>query len=292
MRITDNMAMNAVLQGQGRATQRLVTASRVASSGERVGAPSDDPVAWTAAHGHDARLARMENRTQTVTRASGDLDVAESTLASVGDLLQQARELAQTAANGAVDAQTRANLGTQVADIRRAVLGQANTRGANGYLFGGTRNDQPPFDAAGVFTGNDTPAALEIADGVTTRANASGARAFTAAGGRDVLADLQTLSTALTTNNVAAIRTSIDALTAGHQQVTNVGIEAGLASERLRSAADVTEGALIRTRDARAREVEADLPSALSSLTVARGAYERGVSVTRELLQTTAVGKF
>lgn len=294
MRITDNMAMSAVLQGNARSTQRLSKAAREASTGERVGAPSDDPVAWTAAHGHDARIARMETRAQTTSRAAGDLELAESTLASVGDMIQQARELALTTANGAVDAQTRSNVAAQVSQIRDAVLGQMNTRGASGYLFGGTRTDRAPFDAAGTFSGNDTPVSVEVADGVTARANASGARAFTTAGtgGRDILADLQSLATALTSNNLPAIRTSLDALDAGRRQVTDASVETGLASERLRSVAEVTDNALIRTRDARAREVEVDLPSALTELTIARGAYERGVSVTRELLQTTTVGKF
>jgi flagellin-like hook-associated protein FlgL len=173
MRITDNMALNAVLQGNARTTQRLSKAAREASTGERVGAPSDDPVAWTAAHGHDARIARMETRAQTTSRAAGDLELAESTLASVGDMIQQARELALTTANGAVDAQTRSNVAAQVSQIRDAVLGQMNTRGASGYLFGGTRTDRAPFDAAGTFSGNDTPVSVEVADGVTARANAS-----------------------------------------------------------------------------------------------------------------------
>lgn len=292
MRITEGMKFSAALQGQTRAAKRLFDASRVASSGERVAAPSDDPVAWAAAVGHEARVARLDARSTAATRASGDLEAAESALDGAGGVVQQARELALTAANGSTDPQTRANLARQVSDLRASLLGLANTRGASGFLFGGTRTDQPPFDATGAFTGNDTAAEVEVADGVTTRANASGARAFTAAGGRDVFADLQSLSLALTANNLTGIQGAIASLDAGHQQILNARVDAGIGLERLRSAAEVADNASIRARAARAGEVEADLPSALSELASARAAYERGVSVTRELLQVSAVGRF
>jgi len=292
MRVTDSMTFNTVLQGQARTARRLLDASRAASSGERVAAPSDDPVAWSAAVGHEARISRLEARGTTTTRASGDLDAAEAALANAGDLVQRARELALTAANGSVDPQTRANLGRQVTDLRNAVLGLANTRGASGYLFGGTRTDQPPFDAPGAFSGNDTAVAVEVADGVTARANASGARAFTAAGGRDVLADLRSLADALSANNLTGIQGSIAALDAGYQQVLNARVDAGIGAERLRSAAEVSDNALTLARAARAGEVEADLPSTLAELTNARAAYERGVAVSRELLQISSVSRF
>ena len=88
MRVTDSMTFNAVLQGQNRAARRLLDASRAASSGERVAAPSDDPVAWSAAVGHEARISRLEGRAATTTRAAGDLDAAEAALAGAGDLVE------------------------------------------------------------------------------------------------------------------------------------------------------------------------------------------------------------
>ncbi len=293
MRITEGMKYSVALQGQTRAAQRLFDASRVASSGERVAAPSDDPTAWAAAVGHEARIARLGARSTAATRASGDLEAAESALDGAGSIVQQARELALTAANGSTDPQTRANLARQVTDLRASLLGLANTRGASGFLFGGTRTDQPPFDATtGAFTGNDTALEIEVADGVTTRANASGARAFTTAGGRDVFADLQSLATALTANSLTGIQGAIASLDAGHQQILNARVDAGIGLERLRSAAEVADNASIRAHAARASEVEADLATALSDFTTARAAYERGVSVTREILQVSAVGRF
>lgn len=286
MRITENMTLAAARRGQAQATRRMADASRVAASGQRVSAPSEDAVAWSTAVGHEARIQRMEARLRTSDRVTSDLDLAESTLASAGDLMARARELAVQGANGSLDARARADLGREVTDLRSAMISLADTRGASGYIFGGTRTDAAPFDTLGAFSGNDVETRAEVADGVTARSNASGARAFTAAGGRDILADLQTLANALTTDDVLTVRTSITAMDTGHAQLLSARVETGLGAERFRSAADVTNNALTNARSAKASEVEADLPSALTDLTATHAAYERGVAVTRDILQT------
>lgn len=292
MRITDSMTFNVVLQGQTRANRRLLDASRSASTGERASAPSDDPVAWATAVNQESRISRLESRSSTVTRAADDLAGAESLLDQAGSYIQQAREIALAGANGAIDPNTRASLSRQINDIRTGLLGIANSRGVNGFLFAGTRTDTAPFTAAGAFVGNDTALSVEIADGVSIRANASGARAFTTAGGRDLFSDLQSLATALSTNNLTDIRNAITNLDAGHQQIVSTRIDAGIGIERLRSAGEVADTARINAANARAAAVEADYPTVLSELTNARGAYERNIAVTREILQVSTINRF
>lgn len=289
MRITDKMALDFARQGQSRAVRQFADASRVASSGLRVNAPSDDPVAWSMKVRHDAQIQRMDNRTHTLTRAGGDLDTAESVLSSAGDVLEGARALAVQLANGTIDAQTRASLSGQVTSMRDTLLSLANSRGASGYLFGGTATGTPPFSAAGAFAGNDTTVPVEIADGVTARSNASGAQAFTVAGGRDILADLQAFATALSTNNLAGIQASIDTMDAGHRQIVTAQVTTGIAAERMHSAIDVTTASILSVTRARASETEADITTAYTALSSTQAGYERSIAVTREILQVSSV---
>ena len=203
--------------------------------------------------------------------------------------MSQVQAIAVQASNDPLTAAQRAALGLQVSGLRDQIIGLANSRGASGFLFGGTRTDIEPFDPLGAFLGNDVPTNIEISDGVTARSNASGARAFTAAGGRDIFTDLQTLSTALAANNMPAIRTAVGDIAAGHLQLVNGRVETGLRGEQIRSAAEVTGNALLATRIARGNETGADLPSAISALSNARASYERSIAVTREILQVSAV---
>jgi flagellar hook-associated protein 3 FlgL len=291
MRVTAKMALAAVTEGTTRSVKRLTAASRVASTGERMTLPSDDPARWAQTVGHDARLRGMESRARSSTQAAGDLELAETALAHAGDLVLEVRELALRGVNGSLDHDTRRELGRQVAGLRESLLGIANTRGASGYLFAGTRTDRAPFDSTGAFLGNDGEVRLAVTETTTARSNASGARAFTTAGGRDLLADLQSLSTALSIEDLGAIRGGLDALDAGHRQLLSARTEAGLGAERLRVSAEVTQTALVHARAARAATAEADLPAALTALTEARSAYERGVAVTREVLSLSSLSR-
>ena len=127
MRITNNITNNIALQSQLRSSQKLNDATQVASTGERVNAPSDDPVAWSAAVSHDARIKRMERRTQTGERAAGDFDLAENALASAGDIMSQVQAIAVQASNdpphgGAARGPGAAGLGAPRSDPRARKL--------------------------------------------------------------------------------------------------------------------------------------------------------------------------
>jgi flagellar hook-associated protein 3 FlgL len=286
MRITDSILVGITARSAARNASQLATASSIAASGKRVSAPSDDPAAYGQVVRYSARLATLDARGRTATRAAGDMNLAEGTLDSAGDLLVRAREIAVEAANGLQGASDRANAGVEVVQIRQQLLALANTTGARGYLFGGTRTDVPPFDAAGRFAGNDNPVAIEVADGVTANAAPSSARAFTTAGvgGRDLFADLQGLADALANNDVTGIGNAISHLDDGQRQVIAARTDAGLSAERLQSAADVTSSATVAVTTARANASEGDATQVLSDLVAARTAYERGVEVTRQVL--------
>ena len=130
---------------------------------------------------------------------------------------------------------------------------------------------------------------VEVADGVTARSNASGAQAFTVAGGRDILADLQAFATALSTNNLAGIQTAITTMEAGHRQIVTAQVTTGIAAERLHSAVDVTNAGILSVTRARANETEADVTNAYTALSSTQAGYERSIAVTREILQVSSV---
>ncbi|MEI8257462.1 MAG: flagellar hook-associated protein FlgL [Deltaproteobacteria bacterium] len=291
MRVTNNILFDTVDRANALSTERLVAASRVASDGVRVVKPSDDPAAFATIVDDDARLAVLASRSKTIGRVTAELQTAETTLASAGELLIHARELSLQASNGTLDASSRAVIGVEISQIRSALLSMANTRGSNGYIFGGTRTDTPPFDPTGAFVGNDNAMTLEIATGVTLRVNPSGARAFTPAGGRDVFADLDALATALGSNDLVGINTSLDTLDADHRQVLSTRVDVGLTCERLSSSTDVTDTAVEVLRTARAQLSEADIVGAYSNLAQAQSAYERGVQVSKTILSVSSVNR-
>lgn len=283
------MMYAVVSQAQRRSSEGVLAKTRVASSGYRVNTPSDDPSAYGRTVARDGRDAVITARRDVALRASNDLDVAEGILGTVADHLTRARELAVQGANGTMTADMRATMAVEVRALRDSVLSLSNTRGGYGYIFAGNRTDTAPFTSAMTFVGNDDARSIDVADGVSVRVNASGAQAFTTAGGVDVFQVLGDLATAMETNNPAGISTSIDALDASHRQVVASQVQTGFTGERIRTAAEVIDNALLASHKVRASDMEADAVTAFSDMTQAQNAYTRSITVTRQLLALSAV---
>ncbi len=291
MRVTDQMRMASMQKSQTSATERLYKASQQASSGLRVAKPSDDPAAFARIASHDGTISHLGGRQQALDRSQGDLAVAESALASGSDILAQARELVTQLADGTIDPATRAMSAKQVTELRQALVGIANTRGSSGYVFAGTLTDTAPIAANGAFQGNDNPINVETGDGVQTRSNASGAKAFTVAGGRDILQDLTDFATALTNNDVPGLQAMIKKLDDGHAQIVAARGDLGISLDRVRTASTVTAALSVAVKETRAPDAELDPTAAYSELSSANDAYNRGLEVARRVLATFSVDK-
>ncbi|MDB4942419.1 MAG: Flagellar hook-associated protein FlgL [Labilithrix sp.] len=291
MRVTENMRLASATAAQSAMASRFDKAARIASRGSNVAAPSDGAVAFGAKVRADHALSLIEKRSQAATKVSGELDVAEGALSTGVDILSQARAAAVEGANGTMDASSRKLLAKQVSALREDMLGIANTKYGTKYLFGGSKTDSAPFDPSGAFVGNDVISRIPLMDGVAPPANVSGAKTFTAAGGRDVLGDLQGLVDALNSNDQTAITAAIGNIDAGHTQLVQGQTEAGLASERFTSAIDVMAGSKIAVTSARASEVEGDPVQQLTELTLAKAAYERGLEITKQMLAVSTISR-
>jgi flagellar hook-associated protein 3 FlgL len=170
--------------------------------------------------------------------------------------------------------------------MRQELMAIANTRYGDKYLFGGTRTDSAPFDpTTGAFSGNDQVVRVPVMDGVTPASNISGATAFTsAAGGRDIFADLDALATALSSNDENGIRAALTPLQDGHAQLVRSQVDAGFGAERFRNALDVLMSTKSAIAEQLSKEIEGDPATQLTELNLARTAYEQSIAVTKHIL--------
>lgn len=285
MRITESIRLNTALAGEASAASRLNDLTRMSSSGVKVDAPSQDPAAYARIVRADGQITLLGARQNTLDRSASDLNTADSTLSAASDLVVQAHSIALQMANGSMTATDRSGAAAQISGIRDQLIALANAKGTNGYIFGGTKTDTPPFDpTTGAFGGNDNVINVEVADGVTAAANASGAKAFTAVGGNDVLADLATFATALSSNNAAGIQTAMSQLDADHRQIVGAQVNVGVMTNRLTSASSVIGTALTQVKSARSADADIDAPTVLSELSATQSAYEQALAVTKQIL--------
>jgi len=285
MRITDNMRLATVLLDQSRASQSVYTLSEESASGNLISAPSDDPAGYATLVSMDSRLSIMQGRSTAASTASNNLDAASSALSSAGDLLSQAKQLALEAATGTDSAADRTNAGVQVSALVTQMISLGNTQGTDGYLFGGTSTGTPPFNAAGVYGGNNGVTQVEVADGVLTNSNVSGADAFTSsAGGNNVIADLQSLAASLSTNNVVGITSSIATMDTDSAQVSAVMVQAGAHSSSLQASTQLISNLTTSTETARSSLDSAATAQVYTELQTTQTAYQTSLSVTQQIL--------
>ncbi|MCK2148963.1 MULTISPECIES: flagellar hook-associated protein FlgL [Marinobacter] len=142
------------------------------SSGKRVNTPSDDPVAAARILKLDQELSRVETYQRNVNLADNRLSQEESALENSIDILQRVRELTVQAGNGALSANDRRSISSELTERLGQLADVANTRDASGeYIFSGFQGSRQAFvqDAAGSwqYQGDEGQRVLEIDDGVT-----------------------------------------------------------------------------------------------------------------------------
>jgi len=273
-------------------SSRQAVAAQQAQTGQRVNLPSDDPVAAAQLARLSASQAQVTARRASISSVRGDTELAESSLQQASDLMARAKELAVQGANGSLAASDRADLALQVKDIHDQMIGIANTKGSTGYLFGGSQTQTEPFTAAGAFTGDDQRHVVDIGNSTPTAVNASGAQAFTAAGGRDVLADLDSLYTALNTNDSTGISATLDNLDTSRAQITTAQAAAGTIINKL-DASDSILGSVQLQNSRSTEEVgAADPAAAYTNLTQLNNALQQSVSVSKTILDMAAFKQF
>lgn len=288
MRITENMKTAQVLRDLAKVRSEHARASEVASTGQRINSPSDDPSAAARMQRVSSSLADNASLSDSLSLAKTDLEQAESTLAEAGSIMQRVKELALTAANGTLSADDRLIVADELHGIFDAMLGLANAEGVRGALFAGSQTDQAAFDASGVFLGDDYEHSIRSGAGTQVVINSSGARAFTAAGGRDVFADLADLEAALRADDQAGIRTTLEALDEGHDQIVSERARAGVNLIRVDQSLEVLSSAKYLDEIQLNRLGGADPAESLSELSTLQGALQRSIAISSQMLQLDA----
>src|SRR5262249_34636764 len=150
----------------------VATSAAELSSGLRVTTPSDDPDAWLAAQRTKLQQALSQGSGAAMQSSRDRLAVTDNSLASLGDVLSQARSLAIPGASDTYTAADRAGLGDQIHGLFLNALDAANARGNDGeFLFAGSASLTQPFDATGAYQGDasvrSVPSVGALTAGVT-----------------------------------------------------------------------------------------------------------------------------
>jgi len=284
MRITDNMRFGSVQRSLASLRSRHATLTNQLSSGRKILAPSDDPVAAAKLTKLSARAQRTQDYQNTISAVRADIELSEGTLNQASQLMVRAHELAIAGANDALSPSDRSALAVEAQSLREQMLATVNARGQRGYLFSGSATATPPFAADGTYQGNDIEHEVEISPGVRTRVSVTGSTAFTAAGGTDVFAALDALHTALLSNDASAISGTLEAIESSRQQIVRTQGQSGLIMNRLDTADEALGVTALELAKQDSALGDVDPFAAISELTQLSTTIEQSIAVARKTL--------
>jgi flagellar hook-associated protein 3 FlgL len=292
MRVTDGMRQTNMVRTLDNLSAAQQDASNRALTGQKVNKPSDDPAAAAELARIRASQAQTDAGLKAASTAEGDLTLSESVLAQANDLFSNARELAQEGTNASLDANARTALANQVGQLKAQLVGLANTKGQTGYLFAGSQTTTQPFDTSGNFSGDDSAHMVDLGTGVPTAVNVSGARTFTAAGGRNVFSDLDALQAALNANDQTAVANTFAGLEASRQQIVAAQSDAGMRIDRMQTTEDILTQAKTALQTRQQNTAGADQYQAYSDLVTLGQSLEQAVAVAKQVLNIGGLNQF
>ncbi|WP_426204903.1 flagellar hook-associated protein 3 [Pseudomonas sp. TWP3-1] len=160
----------------------LATAAE-ASSLQRINTAADDPVGAGRLLRLGQQSALLEQYKGNINSTKNTLTVQESTLDSITDALQRAKEIGLAANNGNKTDADRKAYAAELSQIQQQVLGLMNAKDADGnYLFSGSKTDTAPYsqnvDGTYTYNGDQTSINLGIGDGLNVATNTTGWDAF------------------------------------------------------------------------------------------------------------------
>ncbi|HKS11869.1 MAG TPA: flagellar hook-associated protein 3 [Pseudomonas sp.] len=183
MRISTTQFYTSSSSNYQRNFANTVKTQQQASDNLRIRTAADDPVGA-------ARLLQLEQQQDMLKQYSGNittvrnaLGTAESTLNSIGNILQRVNELAISSGNASfTDSDRKANA-DELTSLEEQLVSLMNSKDENGkYRFAGSKSDTAPYarNADGTYTyqGDQSSLLLQVGDTLSLAANETGYTAF------------------------------------------------------------------------------------------------------------------
>ena len=185
MRVSLNLLYDNFVTNMNRSTYRLMELNKMASSQKRINKPSDDPIGAARVLGYRDSISSLEQYKSNADTAQGWLGLADDALMQVNNVLIRAKEIAEQAATGTINADQREALSFEARQLFEQMINLANTRYEGKSIFAGHKVNESAFEQAMNLTSN-----RELPDGYIIEGRATGTIMVQFAGsGNDTIAN-------------------------------------------------------------------------------------------------------
>lgn len=178
MRVSDKMIQAQLLTNLNKNRSEISDLQTQAASLKKITKPSDDPTGVSKVMQNKTEVKNLEQFDKNIFYAKTFLDISESTLASLGEALVRAKELAIQASSDSNSGMPRELISSEISQIRNSVIEMGNRRFGDRYVFGGYKTTQAPFDKEGKYSGDDNLIQVQNMHGQFVPLNIVGSEVF------------------------------------------------------------------------------------------------------------------
>ncbi|MDY6986465.1 MAG: flagellar hook-associated protein FlgL [Thermodesulfobacteriota bacterium] len=293
MRVTNKAVVDSIITNILKNRERLDRAQTTVSTQKIVNKPSDDPIAMANIMDYRKTLSGIDQYTKNIAHAKTHIQLYESTLTAINDLLVDAKRLASCETPGALD--EREFLAEQVKQIYDTILQLANTRSDKGYIFSGHNTDSAPFsrdeEYNATYHGDDGEIRIIVGAGVDVEINVTGDDAF--GGDVDVFGILKDLIDAFENPDSEAGLSDVAAQTGplsnAIDQIQNVISTVGYILVRLDTTDKQLASLRLNVENMLTGAEDADIATAIIELQAQQTAYETSLATAARVLQSSLI---
>ncbi|TSK04516.1 MAG: flagellar biosynthesis protein FlgL [Geobacter sp.] len=232
MRITPGMSADNAIYNLQQGRTAIDQLQEQLASGYNINRPSDDPLSTRQLLDLQEQIDAGNQYSSNITKTETLLNVSNTALSSMADLMQQVKKISGDMVTGTLDATTTASAITNLTQLKSQLIDMGNTRLGDQYVFGGYSTSQP-FSSTGAFSGTTDILSVEVSPNSYVGATVSGADllrggkppatvgsgATAGQGPIDILGSIDALITAIGNKDSAGILDGVKNLKAGADQV-------------------------------------------------------------------------
>ncbi len=178
MRITSFMLFKQFTHNLSKNLSKLGSYQQQLSTGKRLTTISDDVVATRGVINYRVSIENTDQFKRNIDEGVSNLGFTENLLTSTQNIINRARELAVGQANDTSTPKTRELTSYEVKNLYSQLLDIGNSKLKNKYVFSGFKTGVPSFAPDGSFQGDSNDIDLYISEGLKTKVNITGDKAF------------------------------------------------------------------------------------------------------------------
>lgn len=294
MRVTSNMTASDSIYNIQQNQNRLYKLNEQLGTQNNINRPSDDPLNAKLLLDVTDKVKADEQYLSNIKKADTWQKLTSTTLTAIASFVAQAKRAVATVTSGSDDATMRQGVVSQLQSLKQQIVDMGNVQLGDQYIFGGTKNSEPPFSTtpSSYYTGNEGAITVEIGNNNTQQINIDGKKLLTADtaspqpyGNTNILQTLDNLITEVSANNVPAITAGALALEAGAKQINNAQSDVAARVARLDATTKMIENNRNTLENIYSSTQNADTAKLGVQLSQQQTAYEASLSATAKLTQ-------